>query len=120
MPSQLFLQLLKDSDVFLLENPFFQRGEMIDKKDTIKMIDLMLKRYSKKVIGFHFDLAILKIVKADFDDCAPLHLGKIGGNRKAALLLKTLAFFRNNFRVHCHDQLLRLILAGAIKHDQSL
>src|SRR5467141_5073051 len=99
LPLALFPELLDfPSDQVALEH-----AEVLQKKNSIQVINLMAEGPRQQVFTTNFELLALGILRFDGHKLRPQHVATKSGNREAAFFFANFAFGVNNLRIREHD-----------------
>src|SRR5258708_99682 len=80
-----------------------QHAEVLQKKDSVQVIDLMAEGSRQQVFAANFELLALGILRLDGHKLRPQHVAAKSRNREAAFFFANFAFGVNNFRIRQHD-----------------
>src|SRR6267143_3469305 len=99
LPLALFPELLD----FPPDEVALQHTEVVQKKNSIQVIDLMAKSPRQQVLAANFKGLALGILRLDGYKLRPQHVTAKPRNREAAFFLANFAFRMNDFRIRQHD-----------------
>src|SRR5258708_1056619 len=114
LPLALFPELLDfPSDQVALEH-----AEVLQKKDSIQVVDLMAKGSRQQVFAANFELFTFRILRFDGHKLRAPPEPSNSGNRKASLFFANFTFGVNNFRIRQHDLGFGVFSSSDVNHGE--
>src|SRR6266704_2564799 len=113
-PRHLPLALFPELFEFSLDEVALQHAEVLQKEDSVEVIDLVAKSSRQQVFAANFERLTLGILRFDGDKLRTHHVAAKTRNREAAFLLADLAFRVSDLRIRQHNFRFRIFPAGHI------
>src|SRR6266566_7625908 len=114
LPLALFPELLD----FPFDQVALQHAEVLQKKDSVQVIDLMAERARQQVFPANFKPLALGVLRLDGHKLRPQHVSPKAWNREATLFFANFPFRVNHLGIRQHDLGFGILPAGYVHHRE--